>query len=143
MTRIDFYILENQDPRSQDKLACRITDKAWQQQHKVYIHTNTLAQSQQLDDLLWVFQDGSFLPHSLYQTDIARDTPVLIGHDHEPEHINDVLINLADDVPPFYSRFQRVVELVGGDETMKQKARDRFKYYRDRGHAIETHNLSG
>lgn len=143
MTRIDFYILENSAPQSQGRLACRIADKAWNKQHQVYIHTNTQADSQQLDQLMWVYQDGSFLPHSLYSAECAADTPVLIGHDHEPEHMTDVLINLADEVPPFYSRFHRVVELVTGDEQTKQKARARYKYYRDRGYAIETHQLSG
>jgi len=143
MTRIDFYVLENSEPQAQDRLACRIADKAWSQQNQVYIHTNTAQQSEHLDQLLWVFQDGSFLPHCLYNTDHASETPVLIGHDHEPEQITDVLINLADEVPPFYSRFQRVVELVAGDEATKQKARARYKYYRDRGYAIETHKLAG
>lgn len=143
MTRIDFYVLESHQPQAQGRLACRLADKAWSTQHQVYIHTNTQQQSEQLDQLMWVYQDGSFLPHCLHGTAHSTETPILIGHDHEPEQATDVLINLADDVPPFYSRFERIVELVTGDETTRQKSRQHYKYYRDRGYAIETHKLSG
>lgn len=142
MTRIDFYVLDNSDRLAQQRLACRIADKAWSKQHLVYVHTNDQQQSEQLDQFMWVYQDGSFLPHCQYQADEALATPVLIGHDHEPEDQTDVLINLADSVPPFYSRFERIVELVTGDEPTRHKARERYKYYRDRGYAIETHKLS-
>lgn len=141
MTRIDFYVLENPDARAQGRLTCRLADKAFARQLQVYIHTNNRRESDQLDQLMWVYQDGSFLPHCLYDTDSAAETPILIGHDHEPEQTTDVLINLADSVPNFYSRFERVVELVCGDEAARQKARQRYKYYRDRGYAIETHKL--
>ena len=143
MTRVDFYVLENEDGQAQHRLACRIADKAYRQQHQVYIHTNDQQQSEHLDQLMWVFQDGSFLPHCLQQARESTDTPVTIGHDHEPEQQTEVLINLADQVPAFYSRFERIVELVTGDESTRQKARTRYKYYRDRGYAIETHKLSG
>jgi len=143
MTRIDFYVLDNNEAQAQARLTCRLADKAWSKQHQVYVHTNTRQDSEQLDQLMWVYQDGSFLPHCLYTAGESAATPVLIGHDHEPEQATDVLINLADEVPPFYSRFERIVELVTGDETTRQKARERYKYYRDRGYAIETHKLSG
>lgn len=143
MTRIDFYVLDSNENQAQARLTCRLTDKAYARQHQVYIHTNNQQDSEQLDQLMWVYKEGSFLPHCLYDTDYSAETPVLIGHDHEPEQATDVLINLADEVPPFYSRFERVVELVTGDEPTRQKARERYKYYRDRGYAIETHKLSG
>ena len=142
MTRIDFYVLDSNDAQAQAQLSCRVADKAWTRQQQVYIHTNTRQDSEQLDQLMWTYPDDSFLPHCLYTADESSATPILIGHDHEPEQVTDVLINLADDVPPFYSRFERIVELVTGDEVTRQKARERYKYYRDRGYAIETHKLS-
>ncbi|MEJ2267974.1 MAG: DNA polymerase III subunit chi, partial [Nanoarchaeota archaeon] len=38
MTRVDFYVSPNQAGDAGLQLACRIADKAWQQQHRVYIH---------------------------------------------------------------------------------------------------------
>lgn len=143
MTRVDFYVLDHSDSQAQQRLACRIADKAYSKENQIYIHTNDPQQSEQLDQLMWVYKDGSFLPHCLISAEESIQTPVLIGHDHEPEHNTDVLINLADEVPGFFSRFERIVELVTGDEPTRQKARQRYKFYRDRGYPIETHNLAG
>lgn len=143
MTRIDFYVLEDNDAQAQAHLTCRLSNKAWSKQQQVYIHTNTQQDSEQLDQLMWAYPDSSFLPHCLYNADGSTVTPVLIGHDHEPEQPTDILINLADTVPAFYSRFERIIELATGEEGIRQKARERYKYYRDRGYAIETHKLSG
>lgn len=142
MTRIDFYVLESNDAQAQARLTCRLADKAWSRQHQVYIHTNTQQDSERLDQFMWVYPDGGFLPHCLCGAADAAPAPVLIGHNPEPGHTTDVLINLADTVPPFYSRFERIIELVTGDESLRQKARERYKYYRDRGYAIETHKLT-
>jgi len=52
-----------------------------------------------------------------------------------------LLINLGLDVPGFFSRFERVAEVVDGDETQKAKGRERFRFYKDRGYPLETHKL--
>lgn len=142
MTRVDFYISNNQAAHSQQQIACRITEKAYQQQNNVLIYTNNAAQSQQLDEMLWVFRQGSFIPHSLDNARHAQRSPVLIGHQQLPELKPDVLINLADDVPNFFSRFGRIAEIVAGDEQQRQLARQRYKFYRERGYALETHELA-
>ncbi len=53
----------------------------------------------------------------------------------------DVLVNLGQDVPSWFSRYARVAELVSGDEAARQAGRDRFRFYRDRGIEPETHQL--
>ncbi len=143
MTHIDFYVLEDEQTQAQAQLTCRLANKAYSKQRQVYIHTSSRQDSEQLDRLMWIYPEAAFLPHCLYDANESTESPVLIGHGHEPEQATDVLINQADDVPPFYSRFERIIELVTGDEITRQKARERYKYYRDRGYAIETHRLSG
>jgi DNA polymerase III subunit chi len=54
----------------------------------------------------------------------------------------DVLLNLRAEWPPFFSRFQRLIEIVSRDEEDRAQARDRFRHYRDRGYEIRTHDLS-
>jgi len=54
-----------------------------------------------------------------------------------------LLINLGQDIPPGFARFQRVIEIVGRSEEDKTPARSRFKFYRDRGYEINRHDLSG
>ena len=53
------------------------------------------------------------------------------------------VVNLSDEIPDFFSRFQRVAELVAGSDNEKSLARDRWRFYRDRGYAVTKHELDG
>jgi DNA polymerase-3 subunit chi len=142
MTRIDFYILSQQHAEARQRFACRLAAKAWQQGHRVYIHTEGPEQSRRLDELLWTFNTDSFIPHSL-DDDAAADTvPVHIGHSGDPQHHDEVLINLAPEVPLFFSRFERVIELVDPHEETRRQGRERFRFYRDRGYPLENHTIN-
>jgi len=142
MTRVDFYVSPNQAHDASLGLACRIIDKAWQQQHQIYVHASDAEQAQQLDELLWIFRDGAFIPHCQAHDAIRADTPIVIGCESPPELRPEVLINLGSEVPGFFSRFERVIEIVAGDETTRSQARQRFKFYRERGYPLETHELN-
>ena len=142
MTRIDFYILQSGSPGAGNAVACRLTEKAYQLGHKVYIHTADADQTEALDELLWTFRAGSFVPHR--RCDAGDDfAPVLIGHGEAPEIRPDVLINLSGEVPLFFSRFERVAEVVEGEEPQRAGARERFRFYRERGYELATHELEG
>ena len=53
-----------------------------------------------------------------------------------------VILNLHADSPPSFSRFERLVELVGSGDDDRQLARSRFRFYRDRGYEINHYDLS-
>lgn len=141
MTRVDFYILEDSQGQARQRLACRLAEKAYALEHTIYIHTDDRQQAEQLDQLLWTFRDGSFIPHSLQDDKVTPQAAIVIGHDGGPEDHNQVLINLSQAVPPFFSCFERVAEVITGDEQARQAGRERFRFYRDRGYKINTHNL--
>ncbi|MGD8546736.1 MAG: DNA polymerase III subunit chi [Thiohalophilus sp.] len=141
MTRVDFYIVEDTNTQARQRLACRLAEKAYALDHTIYIHTDDRQQAEQLDQLLWTFRDGSFIPHCLQDDKVARDAAIIIGHGAEPEDHNRVLINLSQEVPAFFSRFERVAEVIAGDEQARHAGRERFKFYRDRGYELNTHNL--
>ncbi|HLW73747.1 MAG TPA: DNA polymerase III subunit chi, partial [Gammaproteobacteria bacterium] len=101
--------------------ACRLAEKAFALGHRVFVHAPGDGAARELDDLMWTFRDGSFLPHVLAGE--GEDAPVHIGHDVEPGEGFHLLINLGPDVPGFFSRFERVAEVVDGDETQKAKGR--------------------
>lgn len=142
MTRVNFYISPNTSVDANLQLACRIAEKAYGKQHKIYIHVSSAEQAKRLDDMLWVFRQGSFIPHCQSHHENSQDAAVVIGHEALPEIKPDVLINLADDVPNFFTRFERVAEIVSGDEPTRNSARERFKFYRERGYPLETHELN-
>ncbi len=155
MTTIDFYILTSPKAPRHDLFACKLTEKIYKGGHSLFINTRDLKQSEQLNSLLWTFRETSFVPHSLIQpspidnennknaiNDISQD-PVQLAFATHPneEHTHAVLLNLADQVPSFFSSFPRVAEIVSPTGEQKDKARKRFKYYRDRGYKINTHNI--
>ena len=141
MPRVDFYILADQRPNGRPLLACRLTEKAHGLGHTVYIHVDNAEEARRLDDLLWTFRDGSFVPHALYPAPAEDASPVLIGWDADSDASADVLINLATDVPAFFERFDRVAELVNQEPVVLQTSRQRFRVYRDSGISPETHRL--
>ncbi len=141
MTRIDFYILSDRASGDRYHLSCRLAEKAWQQGHRVYLHTGSEQEAQQMNRLLWTFRQGSFLPHALVASADTRQNPILIGHGPEAGEEHDVLINLTHETPPFFSRFQRVAEPIDRDQTVRQAGRERYRFYRDRGYPLQTHDI--
>jgi DNA polymerase-3 subunit chi len=141
MTKVDFYILKDKAPQAGMQFACRLAEKIFKDGHEVYINTASGQQLKQLDDLLWTFRQGSFLPHAVYTSNEPEATPILLGHAIEPDGPSDVLVNLAEDIPAFFSRFSRVTELVSGDDTQRETARTRFRFYKDRGYTVRSHQL--
>jgi DNA polymerase-3 subunit chi len=144
VTRIDFYILERPAPEARLTLACRLAEKAAAEDHEVLINAESESEGLRLDELLWTFSQGSFLPHRLLSdgNDSDEGEPVLIGCGQAPGDGRwDLLINLAPAVPDFFSRFSRVAEVVGTEEENKAAGRERFRYYRDRGYELRTHKV--
>ena len=143
--RVDFYILEADAEHERLRTACRLAEKAWQRGHRVFIHAGSASLARLVDDILWTYRQDSFVPHALWpdRVDVGEDRrePVLIGDGTgEPADI-DVLINLAEDIPGFADRSARVAEIVPGDDAGRRSGRARYRIYRERGVAIEQHNL--
>jgi DNA polymerase-3 subunit chi len=142
MARIDFYILAQTDERARQVLACKLAEKAWRLDNSVYIHAKSQADAERLDELMWTFRDGSFVPHGLAgRLDGTETSPIMIGSDAEGVEARDLLINLCDDIPSFAEGFPRVAELVTSDENCRQLSRKRYATYRDQGHELNSHKL--
>jgi DNA polymerase-3 subunit chi len=139
MTEIDFYILSDTAPGKRERLACRVAEKACGLGHKVFIHVENGDRARELDELLWTFRDGSFLPHALAGDD--GSVPIVIGHGAEPADPPYLLVNLAPEVPAFFTRFERVAEVVSEEPAVRDAGRERFRFYRDRGYSLRTHKL--
>ena len=142
MARIDFYILAQPDERARHMLACKLAEKAWRLDNSVYIHARSRADAEHLDELLWTFRDGSFVPHGVaHSNDGTEDSPIVIGCEETGVEARDLLINLCDEIPSFAEGFPRVAELVTSDENCRLLSRKRYAAYRDQGHELNTHKL--
>jgi DNA polymerase-3 subunit chi len=137
VTRIDFYHY------AEDKLrfACRLAAKACEQSSRVVVYTPDTDLLGRFDRDLWTFQSTRFVPHVFAGTGLAAETPVILASsgDNLPHH--QVLLNLADEWPPFFSSFERLLEIVAADDEDKAKARSRYAFYRKRGYDIQVNAI--
>jgi DNA polymerase-3 subunit chi len=118
-----------------------LSAKAYNQGLKVFVHCPDPDTAHRFDRMLWTTPAIGFTPHCAPQHPLAPVTPVIVDHAGEPPH-DEVLLNLRTEWPSFFSRFQRLIEIVSVDDEDRAKARDRFRFYRDRGYEIRTHDLS-
>lgn len=139
MARVDFYVLEGDiEPLV---FACRLIERIYRLRHGVYVRAGDAAQAQALDDALWSFRAGAFVPHR--RVGSAGSAPVWIGTPDQPDGPGEVLLNLADDPVTDTARYPRIAELVPAHEADRQRARAHFRHYRAAGCAIEQHRLEG
>ena len=138
MTQIDFYT------HVEDKLktACTLAGKAHARGLKVTVFCPDADTAQRVDRMLWTTPPTGFVPHCAPADALAPETPVIVDFQGEKLLNDGVLLNLRPEQPPFFSRFQRLIEIVGLDEEDRSRARERFRFYRDRGYEIRTHDLS-
>jgi DNA polymerase-3 subunit chi len=130
MTYIDFYFnVENKFNKIHEIIEREIVRK-----RKIFIHVDDLSGAKALSDFLYTASLASFLPHSVGHYE--EMTPIHIDWDHKFV-TDDFMINLKSDILPAFSRYLRLIEIVSQNEEDKKTARDRLKFYRDRGYEIQ------
>lgn len=147
MTRIDFYVLPSDQPGEADTFACRLAEKANRAGMSVLIAVDTAERAEEMDRLLWTFREDSFLPHALQSAgestgeSAAEGTAVEINCGEEPGTHHGLLINLCREVPGWFSRFERLAEIVVQQPEVLARSRTRFSHFRDRGYPLQSHKL--
>jgi DNA polymerase-3 subunit chi len=138
VTQIDFYT------HVPDKLrvACALSAKAFGQGLRVFVWCPDLETANRFDRMLWTTPAIGFVPHCAPRDPLAPVTPVIVDHEGDAPPHDEVLLNLRLECPPVFSRFRRLIEIVSLDDADRERARERFRHYRDRGYEIRTHDLS-
>jgi DNA polymerase III subunit chi len=137
MTRVEFYF--NVD--SKLVTACRLAARALQQRLRVLVYAPEESVALGMEEALGAF------PAIRYARcpagGAASELPLVIAPDAGTTIHDDVLLNLHDAAPRCFSRFQRLIEIVARAEEDRQAARERFRFYRDRGYAIRHYDMAG
>lgn len=159
MAEVSFYILPSQSIQERDEFACKLIEKAYRNGCFCYVLTDNTEQSQKIDDLLWTFRAGSFIPHQIYTGElpfIAKDgvyaessqvassaieKVILIGSLDVPEHWQNTVINLSSHCPEHFDRIERIFEILDNSETAKELGRNRYRHYQQSGLTITTHKI--
>lgn len=133
MTRIDFH------SNVPDKFAyaCRLVRKARSANYKIVVRTGDRAELMKLDESLWTFSELDFLPHVTAGDPLALNTPVILTDSDDtdlPHH--QILINLAEDTPTHFARFERMFEIVSSHDADRTAGRQRYRFYQQRGYPL-------
>jgi DNA polymerase-3 subunit chi len=141
--RVDFYVLKSAAAKQRWTFACRLAEKAYLRDLRIVIVNETLADAQTLDDLLWTFNERSFVPHQLCADARPPDpaTKIYLTVDAAAVPAADLLVNLSARLPGEWQRYARIAEIIDADEERRRLGRERFKTYRDLKVTLETHQL--
>lgn len=141
-TLVDFYLLQGTNIQSIQHFCCRLAEKAWKLGNTVFIRTEDEQHAQVLDNLMWTYSDGSFLPHATSNNALSTESPIIIGSKTAPAHTCDLIINLASDIPGQYNHYPRIAEIINENETIKTKGRVRYSQYDKKSCLLNHHNIS-
>jgi DNA polymerase-3 subunit chi len=137
--QVDFYLLGSA-AMDANSLACRLAAMAWERGHSIDIVTGDEQASRQLDDLMWAYPEGRFLPHERSAAG-ATQAPVRI-HLEPPAGRADVVINLTTTPLEQPDRFTRLLEIVPHQPAEREASRNKFRAYRAAGLEPATHEIN-
>jgi DNA polymerase-3 subunit chi len=138
MTRVDFHF--NAPDRLQ--YGCRLVRKIHRSGARLLVWCEDAVALAQFDELLWTFSDADFIPHVVASDALATDTPVLLAAEAIDTPHHEVLVNLSQQTPPMFSRFDRLIEVVSSHDTDRTLARERWRFYKERGYPLNAHDLA-
>ena len=143
--RVDFYVLKSVAAQQRLAFVCRLTEKAYLRDLRIVIVNDTLADAKALDDLLWTFNESSFIPHQVCLDENSVDPATRVHLTVEPATVPaaDLLVNLGARLPAHWERYTRIAEIIDADEERRRLGRERFKSYRELKVTLETHQLDG
>ena len=140
MAEVSFYILPSESAQERYLFACKLIEKAYRNGHFCYVLTDNAEQSRHLDDLLWTFRAGSFIPHQIYTGELPDiEKVVLIGSLNPPENWQKTLFNLSSHYPDSGPKTERILEILDNSETTKEAGRNRYRQYQQSGMTVTTH----
>ncbi|MEF8752900.1 MAG: DNA polymerase III subunit chi [Accumulibacter sp.] len=139
MTRIFFY----HNTADRVATAASLIARAVGQKKSLLVYAPDTAVAAALDRHLWLHPPTGFVPHVASDSPLAGETPVVIAGRLDAIDRDERLFNLAPEVPPGFSRFNSLIEIVGQDDEGRIAGRQRARFYRDRGYDIQYFDQGG
>lgn len=134
MTEILFYHLT--DSRLEEALP-PLLEKSLKRGWRVVVQTGSHERRDALDNHLWTYRDGSFLPHGTNVEAYAEMQPILLCADDGKQNAADVRFLVDGAQPPDLSGYERVVFMFDGhDDLQVGGARAQWKRLKEEGHEL-------
>lgn len=142
MAEVTFYLLATQSLQERYLFACKLIEKAYRSGDFCHVLTDSVQQSQIMDDLLWTFRAGSFIPHKIINNELSTTEPavsqILITSNNDIEVTRKTVVNLSSQCP----NAERVLEILDDSEATKTAGRVRYRHYQQSDLTITTHKMS-
>jgi DNA polymerase-3 subunit chi len=141
MPRADFYLIAKPRFLTEPlRLVCELARKAYDANQWTLILARDAAQAEELDELLWAFDEDAYIPHQIAGTDDEDElTPVLIATPDLDAPARALVINLRDDA--YLGACERVLEVVPADPSAREPLRERWKQYKARGLDVSKYDM--
>ena len=140
MPRADFYLIQRERFREEPLLlVCELARKAHDANLWTLVLTRDVEQAQQLDELLWAFDEEAYIPHQIAGDEEDELTPVLIASPEVDTPMRALVINLRDEAVS--GSFDRVLEVVPADDSARGPLRERWKQYQARGLELKKYDM--
>jgi len=139
LTRIFFY----HNAADRVATAASLIARAVGQKKSLLVYAPDTAVAAALDRHLWLHPPTGFVPHVASDSPLAGETPVVIADRLDVIDRDERLFNLAPEVPPGFSRFDSLIEIVGQGDEERLAGRQRARFYRDRGYDIQYFDQAG
>lgn len=143
--RVDFYLLSDVSSTARFSFTCRLIEKAYAENNSLLIYCETINEVMLLDKLLWTYNEQSFIPHALYSQYPNEIIPIEIASSNDLiafPIVKQILINLSEKMLDFHVNFQRIIEIVPNDESIKPIIRSRYRFYQQANYDIYTHTIA-
>ena len=135
MTVVDFFIWPFCEKNLHDLAICNLIYSIYRSKKTISLLIDKKEECVHFDDLLWTFEETSFLPHGF-----DDDSPVKLATDFN-DCTNNVLVNLGQSPHPHPKIFGRIIETAGYNESTRLYARNKFKNYKDHEIKVSSHQL--
>ena len=140
-THVDFYLLNEATADAVLQFTCRLLEKAYLKGHHIVLLCEDEQQAALMDECLWTFSSTSFVPHQRVVDNAPCTAPIQIHTDETALQIADILLNLSTNIPVNCHQFNRILEIVAGNEDEKKISRTHYRAYKAQNMKITTHNI--
>jgi len=121
MAKVSFYLFEKSNER-QVQSTCRLCRKILKQPAQIWLYCENTDLQQQLDEQLWSFDPGSFIPHGIDQ----EQASICISS-RLPQESDWIVFNFNNQALEQIDKFSHIIEIIENNESAKQLGREKFK----------------
>ena len=138
-----FYILNKAEDLKIS--VCKIIKEYYKKKYKIFVSSRSNDLVNELNNLLWTFEQISFIPHCTTKN-YDKNSPILLGgKDSFPETVNlkeyDVWLNLDDEMEENYTDFEIILEIVSQNEKERMLSRKRYLNYQKNNFEVKHEKL--